>query len=176
MSFPKLVNIKFILLIIGLFYLGGCASRASSLPKAATKIDLCSLITREEAAAALGGDVGVIPPSDVNACTYSLVARGSSNASRNGNIVVLVVTSDSVEFQKFGVSRDARTEAKPINGVGDRAVLFMSKERPDEGAKAIQALKGNVYVAIGMSTSTPPVSEDVLKSLATKALSRLPLK
>jgi hypothetical protein len=164
-------NIKLVLLIVLLLYLCGCAAKSSLPGKASTKIEPCSLITKQEAAAALGGDIEVTPTPEKNACVYGVV-----NATRNGSIVVIVVTSDSDEFQKFGVSRDAGTEAKPISGVGDRAVIFMSKERPNEGAKAIQALKGNVYVAIGMSTSTSPVSEDVLKSLAAKALSRLPVK
>jgi len=159
--------LRLILLIVVALPLGGCASRASSLATATAKIDFCSLITREEAAAALGGDIEVTLPPDGKACVYS---------TGNGSIVVLAVTSDSADFQKFGMSRDARTVAKPISGVGDKAIILMSKEKPDEGAKAIQALKGNVYVAIGMSASTPPVSEDVLKTLAMKALSRLPAK
>ena len=164
------VDIKLSLLVVGLLFLGGCTSRA------ATKIDLCSLVTKEEAAAALGGDVEVTLRPDGKVCAYDLVPAGSGKATRYGSIAVMVVTSDSVEFQKFGVSKDARTAAKPVSGVGERAVIFMSKERPDDGAKAIQALKGNVYVGIGMGTSTTPVSEDVLKTLATKALSRLPAK
>ena len=170
MSFP---NIKLILLIVGFVSLCGCASRASSLAKATAKIDSCSLITKEEAAAALDGDIEVTLTD--KACAYSGVAtRSSSNATRHGNIVVIVVTSDSPEFQKFGLSHDEDTVAKSISGLGDRAVLFESRARPDEGARAIQVLKGNVYVAIGMSTSPRPVSVDVLKSLAAKALSRLP--
>lgn len=87
---------------------------------------------------------------------------------------MIVVTADSPQFQKFGSASDQGTETKAVTGIGDRAVLFMSRAKSDEGAKAIQVLKGNLYVAIGMSTSSAPVSIDVLKTLATKALSRLP--
>ena len=166
MSFP---NTKLILLIVSLFCLSGCASRAAS-PRTAANIDLCSLVSREEAAAALGGDVEVTSKAGDKVCAYSLAV---TDPSRDGSIVVMVVTSDSVEFQKFGTSKDARTQATLIAGIGDKAVLFTSRERPEEGAKAMQVLKGNAFIAIGMS-STVPVSEDVLKTLAAKALSRLP--
>ena len=85
-----------------------------------------------------------------------------------------VVTSDSTQFQDFGSAKDERTETKPVSGLGDRAVLFMSRDMPDKGAKAIQVLKGNMYIAIGMSSSSAPVSVDVLKTLAGNALNRLP--
>jgi hypothetical protein len=156
---------KHVLLIVGFLYLSGCA------PKTISKIEPCGLITKEEAASALGGNVEVTPTPNVKACAYSLV--GSANATRYGSIIVRVVTSDSPQFQKFG-STDDRNATKPIAGIGDRAVLLMSRERPDEGAKAMQVLKGNVYISIGMSTSSSPVSEDVLKSLAAKAVGRLP--
>ncbi|HKY42505.1 MAG TPA: hypothetical protein VJM50_05390 [Pyrinomonadaceae bacterium] len=85
----------------------------------------------------------------------------------------MVVTSDSPQFEKFGLT-DASNEAKPVSGLGDRAVVIMSRDRPDEGAKAIQVLKGNMYVAVGMTTSINPVSVDTLTSLAAKAVSRMP--
>ena len=166
--------LKLILLIVVSFYVGGCTARSSSLAKANTKIEPCSLLTKEEAAAALNGNIEVSLTADPRTCGYSLVAPGSANTARYASIVVVVVTPDSPDFQKFGSSQDERTDAKPIAGVGDKAVLFMSKVSPDKGAKAMHVLRGNLYVGIGMSTSTPPVSEDVLKSLAVKAVSRLP--
>ena len=161
--------LKLILIIVVSLYLGGCAARSSPLAKANTKIEPCSLLTKEEAAAALNGNIEVALTADPRTCGYSLVAP-----ARYASIVVVVVTPDSPDFQKFGSSQDERTDAKPISGVGDKAVLFMSKVSPDKGAKAMHVLKGNLYLGIGMSTSTPPVSEDVLKSLAVKAVSRLP--
>lgn len=154
---------KIIFLIFVFLCMGGCAAKTST-----AKIELCRLITKEEAAAALGGNVEVTPGVEDKACGYNLVAKGSS-----GSIVVMVVTSDSPDFQKFGSTKGDRTVAKRISGLGDRAVLFMDRDRPDEGAKAMQILKGNVFVAIGMKTSSAPVSVDVLKTLAAKALSRL---
>ena len=50
----------------------------------------------------------------------------------------------------------------------------MSKEYPGLGPKAMQVLKGDKYIAIGMSASDGRVSDDVLKSLATSAVNRLP--
>jgi hypothetical protein len=41
----------------------------------------------------------------------------------------------------------------------------MSRDMPDKGAQAIQVLKGNMYVAFGMSTSSASVSIDALKTL-----------
>lgn len=162
---------KLILLIVVSVSLAGCVARSASLAKANTKIEPCSLLTKEEAAAALNGYIEVALSADPRTCSYNLVAP---NTARYASIVVVVVTPDSPDFQKFGASQDARTDAKPISGVGDKAVLFMSKTNPDKGAKAMHVLKGNLYLGIGMSTSTPPVSEDVLKSLAVKAVSRLP--
>ncbi len=162
---------KIILLIVVFLFLGGCRAKTSST--AIANIDPCSLITKEEAAAALGGAVVVTPKAN-DVCGYSMVATGSSNAARHGSIVVKVVTSDSPDFQKFGSTTSDRTQATPISGVGDKAVLFMDRDKPDEGAKGMQILKGNKFVAIGLSTSSLPVSEDVLKALAAKALSRLP--
>ena len=179
--------IKFSILFAASFYLWGCEPRTSPatadksgrIPPAGktsstTKIQPCSLITREEAGAALGGDIEVRVTSDDNVCTYELVGTSSSSGTLMGTIVVIVVTADSPQFQKFGSATDDRTETKPVSGLGDRAVLFMSRDMPDKGAKAIQVLRGNMYVAIGMSTSSPPVSIDALKTLAAKALSRLP--
>ena len=165
---------KLILLIVVSLSLGGCALKVSSAAKSPTKIEPCSLLTKEEAAAALEGNVQVGPTADRRGCSYDLVPTGSANAKRYGSIVVVVITPDSPDFQKFGSSQDDSTAAKPISGIGDKAVLFMSKASPDKGAKAMHVLKGNLYLGIGMSTSTPPVSEEVLKSLAVKALSRLP--
>jgi len=171
MSFP---DKKLILLIVLSLSLNGCALKASSAAKSPGKIEPCSLLTKEEAAAALEGNVEVGPTEDRRACGYNLAPTGSANAKRYGSIVVVVITSDSPDFQKFGSSQDVSTAVRPISGIGDKAVLFMSKASPDKGAKAMQVLKGNLYFGIGMSTSTPPVSEEVLKSLAVKALSRLP--
>jgi len=171
MSFP---DKKLILLIVLSLSLNGCALKASSAAKSPAKIEPCSLLTKEEAAAALEGNVEVGPTEDPRGCSYNLAPTGSANAKRYGSIVVVVITSDSPDFQKFGSSQDVSTAARPISGIGDKAVLFMSKASPDKGAKAMQVLKGNLYFGIGMSTSTPPVSDEVLKSLAVKALSRLP--
>jgi hypothetical protein len=162
---------KLILLIVVALSLSGCVARSSSLAKATGKIEPCSLLTKEEAAAALGGKIQISLTADSRTCSYNLAA---TNGTRYASIVVVVVTPDSPDFQKFGSSQDSRTDGKPISGIGDKAILFMSKVSPDKGAKAMQVLKGNLYLGIGMSTSTPPVSEDVLKSLAMKAVSRLP--
>jgi hypothetical protein len=162
---------KLILLIVVSLSLGGCAARSSSLAKATRKIEPCSLLTKEEAAAALGGNIEVALTADSRTCGYNLVAP---NTARYASIVVVVVSPDSPDFQKFGASQDNRTDGRPVSGVGDKAILFMSKVNPDKGAKAMHVLKGNLYLGIGMSTSTTPVSEDVLKSLAVKAVSRLP--
>jgi len=167
--------VKITFLILASFYLLGCRSTTSSPANEQTSSSTkrCSLITKEEAEAALGGEVGVTESPDQNGCSYDLVP-GSANGARFGSIVVLVVTSDSPQFEKFGLTEDPRTEATPVSGLGDKAVLFMSRDTPDEGAKAIQILKGKMYVAIGVSASSPPVSVDTLKSLGAKALSRLP--
>jgi len=180
--------IKLTFLFVISVYLWGCGLRTSSHATAnksdtisptgqtssTTKIQPCSLITREEARAALGGDVEVTVTPNDNVCAYAFVETSSSNGTRAGSIVVNVVTADALQFQKFGSATDDRTETKPVSGLGDRAVLFMSRDSPDKGAKAIQVLKGNLYFAIGMSTSSTPVSIDALKTLAEKALSRLP--
>lgn len=137
------------------------------------KIQPCNLLTKEEVGAALSGEVAVTPKPDHNGCSYDLVL-GSPNVTRFGSVVVLLVTSDSPQFEKFGVSQDIRTQATPVSGLGDRAVLFTSRDHPDQGAKAIQILKGNVYVGIGVSTAGPPVTNETLVSLGAKAISRVP--
>lgn len=161
--------IKLTFLIGVSLYLSGCKPKSS-----AAKIQPCNLITKEEAAAALGGPVEVQAKPEENACAYSLVGTGSTKQTHFGSLIVLVVTADSPRFQKFGVTEDARTQTKPVAGVGDRAVLFMSRDHPDISPKALQVMKGNMYVAVAISTSNPPVSEDALKTLAAKALTRLP--
>ena len=138
----------------------------------AVKIQPCNLITKAEAGAALGGEVAVTEQPDRTGCSYDLVP--GANGTRFGSIALFLVSSDSPQFEKFGLTEDARTEATPVAGLGDKAVLFMSKDKPDEGAKAIQVLKGKVYVAIGVSTSGAAVSEETLKSLGAKAVGRLP--
>jgi|GEM_PF-6779549 len=169
-------TLKIMLLIIAFFAFCGCRPRASSTEQTSStaKTEPCSLITKEEVAAASGDNVAVTPHPDHNACAYDLVPTSAPKGTLRGTIVVVVFTPDSPQFAKFGLSSDDRTEAKPISGLGDKAVLFTSKKSPDQGAKAIQVLKGKHYIAVGVSTADPPVSVDTLTSLAARALSRLP--
>ena len=167
-------------LLFALSCLMGCSAKRSSSANAAStnssggqsfaKVNTphCSLITREEAAAALGGTVDVTPQDDL--CAYDL----TGSANKNGSLIVSIVTSASPRFKEFGVLKSDRSVMRTVSGVGDKAVIFMSKEYPGIGPKAIQVLKGDKYVAIGMSASDGRVSDDVLKSLATSAVQRLP--
>lgn len=161
------VTLELTLLIV-CFAVYGCKSHATPASSAG-KIDPCSLLTKEEVAAATGDDVDVTPKPDQNACAYDLLETGSDKS--RGAIVVVVFTPGSPQFARFGLTSDDRTEAKPISGLGDKAVLMSSKASPGKGPKALQVMKGEHRIAIGASAT---VSMDALTSLAAKAISRLP--
>lgn len=145
-------------------------------PRAASEIHPCSLVTTEEVIAAFfGGSAVTMPAPDRTTCAYTVtMGAGALNSPRVGSLVVSVTSADSPRFQLFDSTADERTQAQPIAGLGDRALLLMSRDRPDDGPKAIRVLKGDVYFTIAMSTSGEPVSTELLKALADKALSRLP--
>jgi hypothetical protein len=148
-------------------------SQASSITD--KKIHPCSLITKEEAKAALGSRGEVKLVSDDAVCGYSVSAEtGVANKADTTSIVVHVVTADSPQFQKFELAADDRTQTQPVSGLGEKALLFFSRDSPDKSPIAIRVLKGKVYFAIAMSSSSEPVQVEVLKALAAKALSRLP--
>ena len=151
----------------------GCKPHATAVSSAG-KIEPCSLLTKEEVATASGDSVNVTRQPDQNACSYDLLTAGSRKDNLRGVIVVAVFPPDSPQYAKFGLPFDDRTEAKPISGVGDKAVLFSSKASPEKGAKAIQVMKGDHRIAVCVSTADPPISIDTLTSLAAKATSRLP--
>jgi len=170
-------RVKIALLVMLAFAVCGCRNKPSAVsatdPKSPqAKIDPCRLLTSEEVAAASGDKVEVTPEPKDNACSYDLLA--APNGNTRAAIVVVVIPPDSPHYAKFGLSSDQRTQATPLSGLGDRAVLFTNKATPDGGAKAIQIMKGSTFIAVGVSASTPAVSTDIVKSLAAKAVSRVP--
>lgn len=173
------MNIPKILLLFYLLFFLGCKQQiSSSLPVnsktdiesqySSIEIDPCNLIKKDEAIAALESNI-VMPTLRDGFCVYS---TDTHSDTYNGVILVGVITKDSPKFQDFALVADD-TQLQEVSGLGDKAVLLMSKDAPDKGSKAIRVLKGDLYFVISMSPSSHS-SVATLKLLAANALNRLP--
>ncbi len=126
-------------------------------------IDTCSLITKEEAKDATGGEVENATGDKEN-CRY---------VSKDGMVMIDNFPGSSPAGMDSLIASRGRGNAEPLAGVGDKAVLI---NPPREGinAKSVFVLKGNVVLMITVNRESPPVTADEMKELTAKVVSRLP--
>jgi hypothetical protein len=144
------------------------AGRRSSqaAPKPAARVDPCSLLTKAEAAAAVGAAVGEGKSTIVDASKTPGMETSScqfeSPTTTHGIKLNLYRYAPSVA-QAFR-TRCARKETVP--GIGDVACWY------DSNHTTLQLLKGTTSLSIALSRSGD--AAEALKTIARKAVERLP--
>lgn len=131
---------------------------------AASEIDPCSLLSREEATAALGSDPGAGRPKRAGtggSCTF--VARTT------GNLVIAAITGPAATIRSrftYSARQPANKGFKPVSGIGDGAIM-----RANGKGAAMLFFKGTTLVSIVLTLSpkhvpTPAASVTTLGKAA----------
>ncbi len=149
---------------------GGPASASSTPP--AGNVDVCSLVTRQDATAYLGvavsdrafaepieEPVGTGVKAVVSACAYSLQTTGAF-------VKIDLWQASGQANQLKQLTQNSCDGNDEISGLGDFACWYNSSH------SELQFVKGDAYVHLTSSTSGS--SPDALKTIAETALSRLP--
>lgn len=139
-------------------------SNSSSLPappKAVPSgvVDACAVLTKADAAAALGGPVGE-PRRGGDTCYYGAMASG-------GDSVTLQIIDGG--RSKFDFDRGRLQRTAGVQGVGDDAFLFASQA----GFVQVYFMKGAVYASLTLQNSRDGNRIENAKSLARKIAAHL---
>lgn len=148
---------------------GDSGSQGSSKQAdAGSGIDACKLVTKADAASALGSEVKASDSVAKQSGAQSDCQYLSASADSPDNVYVQVA-SGKVEKDAFNVARDLYKDAKPLNGVGDSAFYV------ELGAPVVQVhiLKGDRYLIIAVLDITPNDSVGAATALAKTAAGRL---
>jgi hypothetical protein len=138
---------------------GSSAAPASATPTAHAPADACTIVTEQDASAALGSDPGPGVPdaqSGVTACTYGTAPSMVS---------VHVSPAGKAEFDQMHGQPIEGTTAVDLSGIGDAA--FGAFKDP---VAAIAFYRGSSYVSIVIYADG---SQDRAVALATAAADRL---
>jgi hypothetical protein len=148
------------------------ASASVTPPSAAGPIDVCSLVSFQEASAYLGAtvpdraralpiaeDVGAGVNAQVSACGYTEATTGSF-------LKIDLWQASGQASQLKQLTQNSCDGNDEITGLGDFACWYNSSHTE------LQFVKGGAYVHVTSSTSGSAV--DALKTIAETALSRLP--
>jgi hypothetical protein len=156
-------------------------SAAASHAPLAAAIDPCTLITQDEAKAAMGADPGAgKPAAGTPACTYG------SPGSQTGGGYMLVADADVSHVPGFdNFNKDtARTKIQETiaknggtltetSGIGDWGFMVLGASGK-AAASYIFFVKGSIYVSIVLiPSSTTPATGDVMTGLAKLAADRV---
>ncbi|GEM_PF-629538 len=148
---------------------GPAVTAPASPGRPAGKLDSCTVITRAEASAALGGQP-VRPPIRGHAYVEGGVAcvfygpdvpPGASPDIPYGDTVRVVLVTGPTAKAFFDDYR-SRVHAQPLPGLGDAAFY--------DGFASVSVLKGDAYVRIAVGIPDPLPAE---KALAADALARM---
>jgi hypothetical protein len=143
----------------------------SPSPTLISKVDACSLVTAADASTAAGASVASLSNGVPGACFY---------ASSDGTASVIVfaqaypdtTTADAVLPEQIAASFNngsTVTNAKPVSGIGDKAVEFSTTTAAGNSA-GIFVFKSNVVLMIVI---TPAPSSSNLEQLARNAVGKL---
>ena len=128
-------------------------------PTATGARDGCALLTKADAAAALGGPVAE-PRQSGDTCSYGAQAGG-------GNSVTLQLIDGG--RGKFDFDRGRIQRISTVPGIGDDAFVFVS----DAGFVQLYFIKGGAYAALTLSNARDPNRLESAKALARKIAARL---
>jgi hypothetical protein len=148
------------------------ASASVTPPSAAGPIDVCSLVSFQEASAYLGAtvpdraralpiaeDVGSGVNAQVSACGYTEATTGSF-------LKIELWQAFGQASQLEQLTQNGCDGNAEIAGLGDFACWYNSSH------SELQLVKGDAYLHV--TSSTPGSAVDALKTIAETALSRLP--
>jgi hypothetical protein len=154
-------------------------SAAASHAPIAAAIDPCTLITQDEAKAAMGGDPGPgKPAAGTPACTY-----GTPGQTAGYMLVADADVSHVPGFDNFNKDT-ARTKIQETiaknggtltetSGIGDWGFMVLGASGK-AAASYIFFVKGSIYVSIVLiPSSTTPATGDVMTGLAKLAVDRV---
>jgi hypothetical protein len=148
------------------------ASVASSTSGAATaNFNSCSVVTRTEAASAIGESVtpGVLGNATVEgglACVFygpSAPTRTTPNVAQPDSVRVVVVKGPHA--LTWYNDYKSKVQAQPINGFGDQAYY--------DGYASLSVLKGDHYLRIAVAPARAPPSLSDEEKLAVAILPKL---
>jgi hypothetical protein len=133
----------------------------------------CALLTKEEAAAALGEAVEDGKPASVTtpigqalACEYNAVA-----SPRYVKVQVdVAATMSAAQLRQFAEAAIARDNRERLPGYGDLAAWYPSMT----GKNELQILKGNRLITVQVFKGFGRDSSEEVKAVARKVLERLP--
>lgn len=144
-------------------------ARDQSKPAAAASlsgVDACTLLTREDAAAAVGGTVGEGKSTDVK--DGALPAKGCSYEGSGLNNIRLSMYLFEPGSPQVQVYRGLCAKKEQVAGLGDMACWYNDKHGE------LQALKGGTVMLIQISRSGD--ASEPLKAAMKKVVDRLPAK
>jgi len=146
-------------------------SRSAPAPATAGNFDSCSVVTRAEAASALGQAVtpGVLGNATVEgglACVFygpSAPTPRDPNVAQADSVRVVVVHGPKALtwFQDY----KSKVSAQPVTGYGDQAYY--------DGYASLSILEGDYYVRIAVAPAGAPPSLTAEKQLAGAILPKL---
>jgi hypothetical protein len=129
-------------------------------------VDACTLLTREDAATAVGGTVGEGKSTDVKG--GGLPAKGCSYEGSGLNQITLNMFLFAPGSPEVQVYRGLCAQKEQVAGLGDIACWYDGKHRE------LQALKGSTVMLIQVTRSGD--ASEPLKAAMKKVIDRLPAK
>ena len=147
------------------------ASRPQGRSQPPAPVNACSLLTKQEAAAALGEAVGDAKPATAGRSMQEGVAASSCEYEGKGiNRVNLNVwrasPATAAQFHQMYQMVCASKTKDGLAGLGDVACWYNEKH------EELQVLKGAIFMAIELRRSGNPT--EAIKGVAKAALPRLP--
>ena len=148
--------------LIGVLTIGAAQS-----PKSGVGVDPCSLVTKQEAAAAVGGAVGDGKSTVVDTKTSpAMLGGGSCQYESPSSTHYLKINVYRYVPQVAAAYRKRCAQKETVPGIGDVACWYDSKHGE------LQLLKGTTSLAIQINRSGD--ASDALKTVARQAAARLP--
>jgi hypothetical protein len=129
--------------------------------------DPCTLVTTEEATAALG-----VATSDCEVLgqdQFFATARVLSADLNPGSVEVDVSSGGQAEYDSIRAESEGATEFAELSGIGDAAFF----QRPFSSAEVV-FLKGPFVVMVSVGFATGPPSKEAAVTLAQQAAARVP--
>jgi Protein of unknown function (DUF3558) len=146
-------------------------SPSAPAPAAAGRFDSCLVVTRAEAASALGQAVtpGVLGHATVEGGLACVFYGPSAPTPRDPNVAqadsVRVVVVHGRKALTWYQDYKSKVSAQPVTGYGDQAYY--------DGYASLSILKGDYYLRIAVAPAGAPPSLTAEKQLATAILPKL---
>ena len=146
-------------------------SRPAPAPVAAGNFDSCSVVTRAEAASALGQAVtpGVLGNATVEGGLACVFYGPSAPTPRNPNVAqpdsVRVVVVHGPKALTWFQDYKSKVSAQPVTGYGDQAYY--------DGYASLSILEGDYYLRIAVAPAGAPPSLKAEEQLAAAILPKL---